>query len=55
MGDEISARYLNTVKVARKDLENETEEILKGFMNFRLKVAEEDLNREKQRIEEEEI
>ncbi|MFC2145801.1 hypothetical protein ACFLRT_00405 [Acidobacteriota bacterium] len=52
---EVPSHLVHAVNEAKKDLENEAEEILKGFMNFRLKVAEEDLNREKQRIEEEEI
>jgi hypothetical protein len=52
---EVPNYLVHAVNEAKKTLENETEEILKGFMNFRLKVAEEDLNREKQRIEEEEI
>jgi len=52
---EVPSYLVHAVNEAKKDLENETDELLKGFMNFRLEVAEEELNREKQRIEEEEI
>ncbi|UCH96367.1 MAG: hypothetical protein JSV88_05810 [Candidatus Aminicenantes bacterium] len=55
MGDEISAYYLNAVKRAQKDLEDEDEEILKDLMRYRLQIAEIDLKNEQQREEEMEI
>ncbi|MGD2085145.1 MAG: hypothetical protein PVH61_03080 [Candidatus Aminicenantes bacterium] len=50
--DEISAYYLNAVKRAQKDMDDEDEEILKDLMRYRLQIAETDLKNDQQRKEE---
>ncbi len=55
MGNALSAHYLNAVKRAQKDLEDENEEILKDLMRYRLQIAEIELKNEQQREEEIEI
>jgi len=50
--DEFSALYIDAVKRAQKDMENEKEEVLKELMKYRLQIAEIELKSEKQRKEE---
>ncbi|HLP48088.1 MAG TPA: hypothetical protein VK469_19245 [Candidatus Kapabacteria bacterium] len=53
--DEFSALYLDAVKRAQKDMENEKEEVLKELMKYRLQIAKIELKSEQQRKEEMEL
>jgi hypothetical protein len=51
-GNALSTHCLNAVKEAKKNLEDESEEILKDIMRYRLQIAESELGNEQQRVEE---